>query len=132
MVAAAANRVYGSPMRFFNTAGQCKAELHYMLPPTRRLPTVRGLIDQQKYFVLHAPRQVGKSTSMQALAEELTQEGRYLAVIPPPKPGGPFGDNFAEAELPFLQNFRQVCKPHLPPGLQPPPFPSAPPGSAIA
>ena len=119
-------------MRFFNTAGQCKAELHYMLPPTRRLPTVRGLIDQQKYFVLHAPRQVGKSTAMQALAEQLTHEGRYLAAMLTLETGGPFGDNVADAELAILQKFRQVSKAQLPPELQPPPFPSAPPGSAIA
>ena len=33
-----------------------------MLPPEDRLPTVRTLIDEQSYFVVHAPRQSGKST----------------------------------------------------------------------
>jgi len=32
-----------------------------MLPVMRRLPTVRQLVDRQSYFVLHAPRQVGKT-----------------------------------------------------------------------
>lgn len=31
-----------------------------MLPALRRLPEVRTLIDDQGYFVVHAPRQVGK------------------------------------------------------------------------
>ena len=51
--------------RHFNTAGPCKPDIHYMLPATRRLPTVRSLIDSQSYFVLHAPRQIGKTTAAQ-------------------------------------------------------------------
>lgn len=49
--------------RFFNVSGMCRPEDHYMLPPLPRLPTVRGLIERKSYFVLHAPRQTGKSTS---------------------------------------------------------------------
>lgn len=32
-----------------------------MLPVTRRLPGVRRLVDRQSYFILHSPRQVGKT-----------------------------------------------------------------------
>lgn len=62
--------------RHFNTAGPCKPELHFMLPPDRRLPGVRELIDQQAYFVLYAPRQVGKTTALLSLGVALTAEGR--------------------------------------------------------
>jgi hypothetical protein len=41
--------------RRFNTAGPCRPEIHYMLPALRRIPQVRDLIDQQTYFVVHAP-----------------------------------------------------------------------------
>lgn len=68
-------------MRFFNTAGPCNPAKHYMLPPERRLPGVRDLIDQEHYFVLHAPRQTGKTTSVRALAQALTEKGRYAAVV---------------------------------------------------
>ena len=54
--------------RFFNTAGPCKPEDHYMLPWEERLPSLEGLIDQKLYFVIHAPRQVGKTTSFLHLA----------------------------------------------------------------
>ena len=67
--------------RHFNTAGPCDPEVHYMLPPERRLPGIRDVIDQQSYFVLHAPRQVGKTTSLVALAKALTAEGRYAALL---------------------------------------------------
>ena len=45
--------------RWFNTTGPCKADIHYMLPPTVRLPNLERLIVQQNYFVIHAPRQTG-------------------------------------------------------------------------
>ncbi|MGB3294533.1 MAG: hypothetical protein WBB01_16230 [Phormidesmis sp.] len=44
--------------RWFNTAGPCKADIHYMLSPLARLPQLQRVIDQQGYFVLHAPRQI--------------------------------------------------------------------------
>ena len=51
-----------------------------MLPPEPRLPRVRELIDAELYFVLHAPRQSGKTTCVRALARMLSAEGRYAAV----------------------------------------------------
>ena len=44
-------------MRFFNTAGPVNPARHYCLDPLRRLDlgTVLPLIEQEKYFVLHAP-----------------------------------------------------------------------------
>jgi len=35
------------------------------------------LIDQKKYFVLHAPRQTGKTSCLLALADYLNKEGEY-------------------------------------------------------
>lgn len=76
--------------RHFNTAGPCNPDLYYMVPVMSRLPGVRQLIEQQAYFVLHAPRQVGKTTSLLALARELTSEGRYSAVLVSMETGAPF------------------------------------------
>ncbi len=69
-------------MRFFNTAGPIKPELHYHLPPLERLnkEEVLSLIAQEKYFVLHAPRQTGKTSSLLALVTELNRKGRYRAL----------------------------------------------------
>ena len=58
--------------KWFNTAGPCQADIHYMLPATERLPEIKKLIDQRNYFVIHAPRQTGKTTAMLTLAQELT------------------------------------------------------------
>ncbi len=66
--------------RFFNTTGPCNPDDHFMLPTEPRLPEVRPLIDKKLYFVLHAPRQSGKTTCFQALARTLTAEGKHAAV----------------------------------------------------
>jgi len=66
--------------RSFNTAGPCVPEEHYMLPPGDRLGRVLRLIDEGKYFTLHAGRQTGKTTCAQWLVEHLNQEGRFHAI----------------------------------------------------
>jgi len=69
-------------MRFFNTEGPVNCLDHYCLPPLSRLDMedVRALISQKKYFLLHAPRQTGKTTCLLALADVLNREGQYHAV----------------------------------------------------
>ena len=66
-------------MRFFNTAGPTVCDKHYCVEPLKRfdLEHILNLIDQEKYFVLHAPRQTGKTTCLLALMDYLNQEGRY-------------------------------------------------------
>lgn len=66
--------------RFFNTTGPCNPDDHFMLPTEPRLLEVRPLIAKKLYFVLHAPRQSGKTTCFQALAGTLTAEGEFAAV----------------------------------------------------
>ena len=61
--------------RFFNTTGPCEPEYHYTLSPTARLPTIEGLVERRQYFVIHAPRQTGKTTAMRALAEAMRAKG---------------------------------------------------------
>jgi hypothetical protein len=102
-----------------------------MLPVEARLPPVRGLIDKKAYFVLHAPRQVGKTTSLMALATQLTREGRYVAVLVTMEEGAPFPNDPSAAELAILDGWRRTASVRLPPDLQPPPFPDAPPGLRV-
>ena len=35
-------------MRFFNTAGPCKPDIHYMLPSADRLPGLERLVDMNQ------------------------------------------------------------------------------------
>ena len=64
-------------MRFFNTAGPVKAEMHYCIPPLERLDAEAALklVRTHSYFVLHAPRQTGKTSSLLALRDLLNERG---------------------------------------------------------
>ena len=67
--------------KHFNTAGPNNPGWHYTLDPLHRwdLEQVMTLIRQNKYFVLHAPRQTGKTTALLALADHLNRNGVYEA-----------------------------------------------------
>ncbi|KPA16410.1 ATPase domain protein, prokaryote domain protein [Candidatus Magnetomorum sp. HK-1] len=66
-------------MKFFNTAGPIKPEDHYCIPPLDRLDLqeILSLINQKKYFILHAPRQTGKTTCLLELMQYLNGTKDY-------------------------------------------------------
>ena len=66
-------------MRFFNTAGPINPDIHYYVPHRLNEIEVQQLIDQQKYFVLHAPRQSGKTTAIKMLVDEINKQEKYKA-----------------------------------------------------
>ena len=117
--------------RWFNTAGPCKANIHYMLPPTVRLPSLERLIAQENYFVIHAPRQTGKTTAMLALAKQLTESGSYAVVMVSAEVGAPFSDDPGKAELAILGAWGNAIADCLPSELQPPAWHEAPDGQRI-
>lgn len=116
---------YGRGMRFFNTAGPCVPERHYMIPAAPRLPGARRLIDRGGYFVVHAPRQTGKTTTLQAIASELVAEGRYAALYFTCEIGEPAQDDYVRVQRAVLGSIRICASSALPPELQPPPWPEA-------
>ena len=66
--------------RYFNIAGPCFPDEHYMLPPLERLPGIMRIVEQRGYFVLHAARQSGKTTALKALVREINGKGRMTAL----------------------------------------------------
>ena len=84
--------------KWFNIGGPCNPAKNYMLSATERLPDVVSLINKEQYFVVHAPRQCGKTTAFQALADEINAKGEMVALycsvetvqeFPDPKDGLP-------------------------------------------
>ena len=59
--------------KFFNTAGPIQPDIHYQVEPLSRfdLEEIEQLIYQRKYFILHAPRQTGKTSCLMALRDYL-------------------------------------------------------------
>jgi hypothetical protein len=115
-------------VRRFNTTGPCNPEHHYMVPVESRLPEMRRLVHGGDYFVLHAPRQTGKTTLLRALALELTAGGRHAALHFSGEMGEPMGDDYGAAERVVWASLEFSSK-DLPPELRPPPRLDAPPGS---
>ena len=60
-------------LRFFNTTGPCDPCDHYMLPPEDRLvgAQLQRYISDKLYWVLHAPRQTGKTTFLKSWMREI-------------------------------------------------------------
>jgi hypothetical protein len=91
-----------------------------MLPPEPRLPEARPLVERGMYFVVHAPRQTGKTTTLRALARQLTAEGTYAALHFSCEIAEPAGDDFGLAEALVLGSIRREASLQLPLDLRPP------------
>jgi AAA domain/PD-(D/E)XK nuclease superfamily len=107
--------------RFFNTAGPCKADIHYTLDPLLRLSSVRALVNDQKYFILHAPRQTGKTTTMLAFMEVLNREGKYIALYMNVESAQTARNRVEAANRTFLSVIDSMIRIYLPPEYRPTP-----------
>ena len=106
--------------RFFNTAGPQKPDINYSIDPLSRfnLDEMLSLIRQQRYFVLHAPRQTGKTSCLLALRDLLNEQGDYIAVYANVE-GGQASRNNVERVVgatcdTIAERFRMTLKSDLP------------------
>ncbi|MDR2682674.1 MAG: AAA-like domain-containing protein, partial [Dysgonamonadaceae bacterium] len=67
-------------MRYFNVAGPCFKDEHYMLAAQERLSGIEQLIDSRQYFVIHAARQTGKTTFIKDLTDRLNKGNEYYCL----------------------------------------------------
>ena len=67
--------------RFFNTTGPCNPTDHYLLDTKKRLvgSDLNRYIKNKLYWVLHAPRQTGKTTFLQSWMKEINESGQAIA-----------------------------------------------------
>jgi len=117
--------------KYFNTTGPCDPRRHYMLPLTPQLLRVRELIERDRYFALHAPRQSGKTDALYTLASELNAEGDIDALMFSCETARTAGDDYAAAEAILLHSLREAADlPRRPKKILPPyPWPQVAPGS---
>ena len=85
-------------MRFFNTEGPVRPDDHYRIPPLDRLNLAEllGLVRDKKYFVLHAPRQTGKTSALLALRDLLNAAGDHRCVYANVEAGQAMREDVAE------------------------------------
>lgn len=62
----------------FNTAGDCKQQIHYMVDISDRLEQIRTMVDAGMYFTINRARQCGKTTMLRSLEKFL--EDDYVVV----------------------------------------------------
>ncbi len=108
--------------KYFNTAGPCRGDWHYLVPPLPRLPTARTLVDQGGYFVLHAPRQSGKTTFLRHFARALTRDGTYCALYMSCEGAESCGDDARATQELLVQQLLDESRLQLPAALAPPAF----------
>ena len=88
-------------MRFFNTEGPVVAADHYCIPPLERvnLAEVLELVRDKRYFVLHAPRQTGKTSALLALRDLLngSEAGDFRCVYVNVEPAQAARENVGDA-----------------------------------
>ncbi|MBQ0023279.1 MAG: AAA-like domain-containing protein [Prevotellaceae bacterium] len=61
-------------MKSFNTAGTCRPNEHYMVDITERLEIIRKMIAKGDYFCINRGRQYGKTTTLEAISKQLSDE----------------------------------------------------------
>ena len=96
-------------VRTFNTEGPVVAADHYHIPPLERidLDAVLGMIRDKKYFVLHAPRQTGKTSALLVLRDLLNggARGDFRCVYANVEAGQAMRENVAEGMRTVLSQF---------------------------
>lgn len=103
-----------------------------MLPPEPRIPGARSYVDRWDYFVVHAPRQTGKTTTLRTLARNLTAEGRFAALAVSCERAAGVSHDVAAASSEILSAIRNEAQQQLPAELRPPDvWPNSTPGSMV-
>ena len=104
-------------MKKFNTAGPSVPKKHYMIKA--EFSTFKTLIDDERYFILHAPRQTGKTTLMLQLMEDLNKEGKYIALYVNIEAAQAWRNKISEVNQTIVNEFQMNAEIHLSKEYQP-------------
>ncbi len=100
--------------KFFCTAGPVKPNDHYYVPPKLNNQEIQTLITQKKYFILHAPRQTGKTTAVSELIKKINQENQYTALYVNVEPAQADRNDIKHAMYTILKEFEEYAKAYIP------------------
>ena len=94
----------------FCIAGPIWPEKHYHLPFRMNEADLMQLIDEGKYFILHAPRQSGKTTAMRWLVDQLNASGGYEALYVNVEPAQAAREDYVRANKMILRVLEDATK----------------------
>lgn len=102
-------------MKFFNTVGVTDPNKHYFLPHRLDWDQLIGFIDKEYYFILHAPRQSGKTTAIIEFVHHLNQENKYTAVYISTESAHTAVNSIERATYFILSQFKRAIRrnPHI-------------------
>src|SRR5262249_19268179 len=104
---------YSHFMRFFNTAGPINPEEHYFVSGRLNFKEVLSLIERKQFFVLHAPRQSGKTTAIQEFIRKLNSLGKYAAVYVNVESAQAARDKVEKALLTIIEALKYAIEEYL-------------------
>jgi len=107
--------------KYFNTTGFCRPDWHYMVNPIRGLTNeIYHLIENNQYFLIHAPRQSGKTSLLHALTQQINSEGKYIAVTFSMENAGVRSLSLDKAMFIIIESIYEAAKTFLPKNERPP------------
>ncbi|KPA10939.1 hypothetical protein MHK_008856 [Candidatus Magnetomorum sp. HK-1] len=105
--------------KFFNASGPCDPSDHYMIDINERFENIIKLIDMKRYFIIHAPRQTGKTTSMIQMTKQLNEDGKYIAIYINVESAQAVREDIEATNRVILGEFKRNIMIHLPKTFQP-------------
>lgn len=100
--------------RAFCIAGPINPELHYFIPHRLDWVDLHRLIRNSEYFVLHAPRQSGKTTAILEYCLQLNSEGNYNAIYFNVESAQAVRENVEKGLLSILISLQQALENQVP------------------
>lgn len=100
--------------RIFCIAGPIDPKRHYFIPHRLDWIELHRLIENCEYFVLHAPRQSGKTTAIKEFCSHLNHEGVYNALYINVEPAQAIREEVEKGLLVILEILLQAIRNQFP------------------
>lgn len=101
-------------MKKFCIAGPVDPKRHYFIPKRLDWNQLDTLIQDREYFVLHAPRQSGKTTAIEEYLHYLNRKGLYSALYINIESAQAADDNVEKALITILDEFKSSLSDQMP------------------
>lgn len=100
-------------MKYFNTTGPINPEQHYYIPHRLNWDQLKSYIQKGYYYLLHAPRQSGKTSAIREFILHLNSEDAYTALYISTEAAHVAVNNINDAMRTLLQTFKGAISQQL-------------------
>lgn len=100
--------------KFFNTVGPIDPAIHYFLPRRLDWDKLDDFLEKRYYFLLHAPRQSGKTTAIREFVQHINQSNKYNALYITTEPAHVAKNNIERTVYWLLTQFARQIRLQLP------------------